>query len=110
MTPAKQSTLFTFLSRKDVIPIKLEEARNKIEYSPDDNGAMVLYKLAMIWHLSMQLDGGSTGLQPQQKRDESINTFVMRCQDFVRRENGKGKHYSDIEFLEMVYSTMTKIG
>ena len=110
LTPGKQSTLFSFLPRKDVTPIHLEEACNKIKYSADDNGAMVLYKLAMILHPSMQKGGGSTGLQTRQKKDEIIDTFVMRCQDFVRRENLEGRHYSNIEFLELIYSTMSKNG
>ena len=53
LTPGKQSTLFSFLLHKDVIPIHLEEACNKIKYSADDDGAMVLYKLSMIWHPSI---------------------------------------------------------
>ena len=56
-------------------------------------------------HPNLQL-GGSITLEPDQKPDESIGTYVLRYLSFVREENKKGRRYEDIEILERIYSKM----
>ena len=109
LTTKHKHAIFSFLSRIDVIPPELHDARSMIEYSADNDGALILFQLMLQWHPNLQL-GGSISLEPSQENSETIATFVLRYHSFVREENRRGRRYEDIEILERIYSKMTTKG
>ena len=94
-----------FISRDEVVPYSVGEARTIITHSTSSNGFNILWKFLQSHHPNLRSNKRSPAW-PVYSLKESLCTFIICIQSHASKEYAKGRVYDNIEILNIMYDNL----
>ena len=100
--------LFMFISRDEVVPYSVGEARVIITYSTPGDGYNIIWKFLKSYHPNLRSNKRSLAW-PKYTSKESLRTFILCIQSHASEEYTKGRVCGNMEILNVIYDNLPEI-